>query len=146
MRQSCFQTELLFPVKLFCAAKQCKDHKWTLKFLSKENSWQNQNVELNFLFLLFCCFFFLTLHDLEQWHKQTVKRVLLTLHYGSSSFHVLSSHYLFFLFVSADVAFITTVTFLWKVSAITVVSCLPLYILKYLKRKFSPPSYSKLTS
>uniref|UniRef100_A0A672TS68 Phospholipid-transporting ATPase n=1 Tax=Strigops habroptila TaxID=2489341 RepID=A0A672TS68_STRHB len=45
-----------------------------------------------------------------------------------------------------DVAFITTVTFLWKVSAITVVSCLPLYILKYLKRKFSPPSYSKLTS
>ncbi|XP_078396036.1 putative phospholipid-transporting ATPase IIB isoform X3 [Cetorhinus maximus] len=45
-----------------------------------------------------------------------------------------------------DVAFITTVTFLWKVSAITLVSCLPLYILKYLKRKFSPPSYSKLTS
>ncbi|KAJ6664412.1 hypothetical protein lerEdw1_007069, partial [Lerista edwardsae] len=45
-----------------------------------------------------------------------------------------------------DLAFITTVTFLWKVSAITVVSCLPLYILKYLKRKFSPPSYSKLTS
>ncbi|NXN18076.1 ATP9B ATPase, partial [Indicator maculatus] len=48
--------------------------------------------------------------------------------------------------VPADVAFITTVTFLWKVSAITLVSCLPLYILKYLKRKFSPPSYSKLTS
>nr|XP_019571196.1 PREDICTED: probable phospholipid-transporting ATPase IIB isoform X2 [Rhinolophus sinicus] len=45
-----------------------------------------------------------------------------------------------------DVAFITTMTFLWKVSAITVVSCLPLYILKYLKRKLSPPSYSKLTS
>ncbi|KAG8442282.1 hypothetical protein GDO86_011181 [Hymenochirus boettgeri] len=45
-----------------------------------------------------------------------------------------------------DVAFITTLTFLWKVMAITVVSCLPLYILKYLKRKFSPPSYSKLSS
>uniref|UniRef100_A0A8C5PC15 Phospholipid-transporting ATPase n=1 Tax=Leptobrachium leishanense TaxID=445787 RepID=A0A8C5PC15_9ANUR len=45
-----------------------------------------------------------------------------------------------------DVAFIATLAFLWKVSAITVVSCLPLYILKYLKRKFSPPSYSKLTS
>ncbi|XP_034373881.1 putative phospholipid-transporting ATPase IIB isoform X3 [Arvicanthis niloticus] len=45
-----------------------------------------------------------------------------------------------------DVAFITTVTFLWKVSAITVVSCLPLYVLKYLKRKLSPPSYSKLSS
>lgn len=45
-----------------------------------------------------------------------------------------------------DLAFITTATFLWKVSAITVVSCLPLYVLKYLKRKLSPPSYSKLTS
>ncbi|XP_059974535.1 probable phospholipid-transporting ATPase IIB isoform X3 [Mesoplodon densirostris] len=45
-----------------------------------------------------------------------------------------------------DVAFITTVTFVWKVSAITVVSCLPLYVLKYLKRKLSPPSYSKLSS
>ncbi|XP_036100165.1 probable phospholipid-transporting ATPase IIB isoform X3 [Molossus molossus] len=45
-----------------------------------------------------------------------------------------------------DLAFITTVTFVWKVSAITVVSCLPLYVLKYLKRKLSPPSYSKLTS
>lgn len=49
-------------------------------------------------------------------------------------------------FSLTDVAFITTMTFLWKVSAITVVSCLPLYILKYLKRKLSPPSYSKLTS
>ncbi|RXM35067.1 putative phospholipid-transporting ATPase IIB [Acipenser ruthenus] len=45
-----------------------------------------------------------------------------------------------------DVAFIATPTFLWKVSVITVVSCLPLYILKYLRRKFSPPNYSKLTS
>ncbi|XP_077608825.1 putative phospholipid-transporting ATPase IIB isoform X1 [Crocuta crocuta] len=45
-----------------------------------------------------------------------------------------------------DVAFITTVTFVWKVSAITMVSCLPLYVLKYLRRKLSPPSYCKLTS
>ncbi|GAB5579590.1 probable phospholipid-transporting ATPase IIB isoform X9 [Prionailurus iriomotensis] len=44
------------------------------------------------------------------------------------------------------VAFITTVTFMWKVSAITMVSCLPLYVLKYLKRKLSPPSYTKLAS
>ncbi|XP_064203155.1 probable phospholipid-transporting ATPase IIB [Anguilla rostrata] len=45
-----------------------------------------------------------------------------------------------------DPAFITTPAFLWKVSLITVISCLPLYIIKYLKRKLSPPSYSKLTS
>ncbi|XP_031441634.1 probable phospholipid-transporting ATPase IIB [Clupea harengus] len=45
-----------------------------------------------------------------------------------------------------DLGFIATKAFVWKVSAITVVSCLPLYIIKYLKRKFSPPSYSKLSS
>uniref|UniRef100_S4R9I2 P-type ATPase C-terminal domain-containing protein n=1 Tax=Petromyzon marinus TaxID=7757 RepID=S4R9I2_PETMA len=44
-----------------------------------------------------------------------------------------------------DTTFITTLTFLWKVTVITLVSCLPLYILKYIRRKFSPPSYSKLT-
>lgn len=42
--------------------------------------------------------------------------------------------------------FIVTLSFLWKVSVITLVSCLPLYALKYLRRRFSPPSYSKLTS
>ena len=46
----------------------------------------------------------------------------------------------------ADVYFIATLSFLWKVSIITLVSCLPLYVLKYLRRRFSPPSYSKLTS
>ncbi|KAG7458280.1 hypothetical protein MATL_G00236500 [Megalops atlanticus] len=45
-----------------------------------------------------------------------------------------------------DIAFIITAAFLWKVSVITLISCLPLYIIKYLKRKFSPPSYSKLTT
>ncbi|CAL8298913.1 unnamed protein product [Lota lota] len=53
---------------------------------------------------------------------------------------------LFFLNEYFDLAFITTWVFLWKVSVITLVSCLPLYIIKYLKRKFSPPSYSKLSS
>uniref|UniRef100_A0A8C0L7U9 Phospholipid-transporting ATPase n=1 Tax=Canis lupus dingo TaxID=286419 RepID=A0A8C0L7U9_CANLU len=45
-----------------------------------------------------------------------------------------------------NVYFIATLSFLWKVSVITLVSCLPLYVLKYLRRRFSPPSYSKLTS
>uniref|UniRef100_A0A4W4EH53 Phospholipid-transporting ATPase n=1 Tax=Electrophorus electricus TaxID=8005 RepID=A0A4W4EH53_ELEEL len=45
-----------------------------------------------------------------------------------------------------DLSFIATGAFLWKVCVITLVSCLPLYIIKYLKRKFSPPSYSKLSS
>jgi phospholipid-translocating ATPase len=48
--------------------------------------------------------------------------------------------------VLPDLPFITTWVFVWKVLAITLLSCLPLYIIKYLKRKFSPPSYSKLSS
>jgi len=44
-----------------------------------------------------------------------------------------------------DADFIQTRDFLWKVLLITLVSCLPLYILKFLRKKFSPPSYSKLS-
>jgi len=44
-----------------------------------------------------------------------------------------------------DANFITTGPFYWKVTVITLVSCLPLYILKFLRRKFAPPNYSKLT-
>lgn len=49
-------------------------------------------------------------------------------------------------FPPTDVAFITSAAFAWKVSAVTLLSCLPLYVVKYLKRKLSPPSYSKLMS
>ena len=44
-----------------------------------------------------------------------------------------------------DESFITSGTFYWKVTVITLVSCLPLYIIKFLRRKIAPPSYSKLT-
>ncbi|XP_071038422.1 probable phospholipid-transporting ATPase IIA isoform X3 [Parasteatoda tepidariorum] len=52
---------------------------------------------------------------------------------------------LFFMKQFFDADFIWTITFLWKVAALTVVSCVPLYILKYLHRKVSPPIYAKLT-
>ncbi|CAB4002247.1 probable phospholipid-transporting ATPase IIB isoform X2 [Paramuricea clavata] len=44
-----------------------------------------------------------------------------------------------------DERFLISLNFLWKVTVITLVSCLPLYILKFLRRKYAPPSYSKLT-
>ncbi|KAM9055395.1 putative phospholipid-transporting ATPase IIB isoform 1-T2 [Megaptera novaeangliae] len=72
------------------------------------------------------------------WHWLMVVAELLSLGCYVASLAFLSKYF--------DLAFITTVTFVWKVSAITVVSCLPLYVLKYLKRKLSPPSYSKLSS
>lgn len=45
-----------------------------------------------------------------------------------------------------DQKFLVSAEFAWKVVVITLVSCLPLYILKYLRRKYAPPSYSKLTN
>ncbi|KAB0399002.1 hypothetical protein E2I00_017667 [Balaenoptera physalus] len=72
------------------------------------------------------------------WHWLMVVAELLSLGCYVASLAFLNKYF--------DLAFITTVTFVWKVSAITVVSCLPLYVLKYLKRKLSPPSYSKLSS
>lgn len=44
-----------------------------------------------------------------------------------------------------DWEFIWTTDFLSKVAAITAVSCVPLYILKFLRQKCSPPSYVKLS-
>lgn len=45
-----------------------------------------------------------------------------------------------------DANFLVSFGFIWKVLVLTAVSCIPLYILKYLRKKFSPPSYSKLTN
>ena len=51
-----------------------------------------------------------------------------------------------FVVLFSDQKFLVSTEFLWKVVVITLVSCLPLYILKYLRRKYAPPSYSKLTN
>lgn len=55
---------------------------------------------------------------------------------------------LFFIFscsLFVDWEFIWSYDFAWKVSIITAVSCLPLYFVKFLRKKCSPPSYSKLS-
>ncbi|XP_055987462.1 probable phospholipid-transporting ATPase IIB isoform X2 [Sorex fumeus] len=75
---------------------------------------------------------------LRTWHWLMVLAEFLSLGCYVASLAFLNEYF--------DVTFITTAAFLWKVSAITVVSCLPLYVLKHLKRKLSPPSYSKLSS
>uniref|UniRef100_A0A9J2PBC9 Phospholipid-transporting ATPase n=1 Tax=Ascaris lumbricoides TaxID=6252 RepID=A0A9J2PBC9_ASCLU len=43
-----------------------------------------------------------------------------------------------------DRQFVTSWMFLTKTTAITAVSCLPLYVIKALRRRFSPPSYAKV--
>ncbi|XP_018026166.1 probable phospholipid-transporting ATPase IIA [Hyalella azteca] len=69
------------------------------------------------------------------WHPLMVPAHLLSLlAYGAS---IIWMHYF-------DLAFITSTDFWWKVIVITLVSCLPLYVLKFLQRKITPPTYSKL--
>ncbi|XP_075263980.1 putative phospholipid-transporting ATPase IIA isoform X2 [Convolutriloba macropyga] len=41
--------------------------------------------------------------------------------------------------------FVTSWDFVWKTAVITLISCMPIYIMKMLRRKFNPPTYSKLT-
>jgi phospholipid-translocating ATPase len=43
-----------------------------------------------------------------------------------------------------DRQFVLSWVFLTKVVSITLLSCAPLYGLKLLRRKFSPPSYAKV--
>ncbi|XP_017858404.1 PREDICTED: probable phospholipid-transporting ATPase IIB isoform X2 [Drosophila arizonae] len=71
------------------------------------------------------------------WHRLMVLAELFSLALYLISLAVLHDYF--------DWEFIWSYDFLWKVSLITVVSCLPLYIIKFLRKKCSPPSYLKLS-
>lgn len=69
------------------------------------------------------------------WHP-----LMIVAHFLSLGFYALSIIFMHYF----DWDFIKSKDFFWKVVVITLVSCLPLYILKFLRRKFTPPTYSKL--
>lgn len=71
------------------------------------------------------------------WHYIILLAELLSLGLYIASLFILSGYF--------DPTFLWTGDFVWKVFAITLLSCLPLTIVKCLRKKFSPPSYSKLT-
>lgn len=75
--------------------------------------------------------------NVRSWHWMMVVAEVISL-----------SFYLFTLILfpqSFDAQFIQTKDFLWKVTLLTLVSCLPLYILKFLHRKIAPASHYKLS-
>jgi len=47
-------------------------------------------------------------------------------------------------FLFADLSFVTSAAFLWKTAIIVAVSSLPLYVIKFVRQRLAPPSYSKL--
>ncbi|XP_011212399.2 probable phospholipid-transporting ATPase IIA isoform X1 [Bactrocera dorsalis] len=71
------------------------------------------------------------------WHRLMVLAELFSLALYLISLAVLHEYF--------DWEFIWSYDFLWKVSIITLVSCFPLYIIKFLRKKCSPPSYLKLS-
>ncbi|KAF9167782.1 putative aminophospholipid-translocase [Actinomortierella ambigua] len=75
--------------------------------------------------------------EINTWHRLMIISEIVTLLVYMVSMVFLPTYF--------DMNFILTKTFWWKVAVITVVSSFPLYVIKALRRKFAPPSYSKLT-
>ncbi|RWS09915.1 phospholipid-transporting ATPase IIB-like protein [Dinothrombium tinctorium] len=71
------------------------------------------------------------------WHWLMIVAELISLSFYLLTLILFPQHF--------DEQFIQTRAFLWKVILLTLVSCLPLYILKFLHRKIAPPSHCKLT-
>lgn len=69
------------------------------------------------------------------WHP-----LMVVAHLASLTFYILSVVFMHYF----DWNFIRSKDFFWKVIVITLVSCLPFYIIKFLRRRFTPPTYSKL--
>ncbi|KAH9515664.1 ATP synthase subunit 9 [Bulinus truncatus] len=73
----------------------------------------------------------------RNWHWLMIVAQVFSLGIYIASLAVLKDYF--------DAQFLQTWGFVWKVLVITSISCIPLYVLKYLRKKFSPPVYSKLT-
>ncbi|KAJ3142877.1 putative aminophospholipid-translocase [Geranomyces variabilis] len=74
--------------------------------------------------------------EINTWHRYMIYSEIATVALYISSMWVLKTDF--------DLTFILTTTFVWKTAVITAVSSLPLYVIKLLKWKWNPPSYTKL--
>lgn len=72
----------------------------------------------------------------RSWHILMIISMMVSLICYVASLVVLKEYF--------DTEFIQSMAFTWKVTTITLVSCLPLYIVKCIRIKFSPPNYAKL--
>ncbi|KAJ3389301.1 putative aminophospholipid-translocase [Lobulomyces angularis] len=74
--------------------------------------------------------------EIQTWHAYMIYSEIITVLLYLFSMTILKTDF--------DLSFILTWPFIWKVTVITAVSSMPLYIIKMVKFKFSPPSYTKL--
>ncbi|KAI9294229.1 phospholipid-translocating P-type ATPase [Neoconidiobolus thromboides FSU 785] len=75
--------------------------------------------------------------NISTWHRYMIYSQIFSIIIYIASMFILKKDF--------DLNFICTFGFIWKVMAITAVSCFPLYVIKVLNRIFNPPSYTKLT-
>ncbi|KAG0167337.1 putative aminophospholipid-translocase [Apophysomyces sp. BC1034] len=75
--------------------------------------------------------------EINTWHRIMVISEIVTMLIYIGSMWLLPTYF--------DMTFILTTRFAWKVAVITAVSSFPLYIAKIIKRRYAPPSYTKLT-
>jgi len=73
----------------------------------------------------------------KTWHYIIILAELVSLSLYVLSLVILRNYF--------DPVFLWTSDFFWKVTIITLVSCLPLCILQFIRKKCSPPSYYKLS-
>ncbi|CAO1635680.1 unnamed protein product [Jaminaea pallidilutea] len=74
--------------------------------------------------------------EVTTWHTYMVLSEVVTLALYAASMTVLPEYF--------NLSFVLTTRFLWKTAVIVAVSSFPLYILKIVRARLAPPSYSKL--
>ncbi|KAI8884283.1 phospholipid-translocating P-type ATPase [Backusella circina FSU 941] len=74
--------------------------------------------------------------EINTWHKVMIIAEIATIMIYIGSMWLLPTYF--------DMTFILTSRFAWKVAVITAVSSFPLYVVKIIKRRIAPPSYTKL--
>ncbi|KAI8344670.1 hypothetical protein BC941DRAFT_464880 [Chlamydoabsidia padenii] len=74
--------------------------------------------------------------EINTWHKIMIIAEIVTMMIYFASMWLLPTYF--------DMAFILTGQFVLKTAVITAISSLPLYIFKFIRRRYAPPSYTKL--
>ncbi|EFA84483.1 ATPase [Heterostelium album PN500] len=98
----------------------------------------NNIVSITFTALILCELLNVVV-EIHRWHKYMILSLL-----GTLLIYVITM--MIPQITAFELSFILSWEFVWKVSVITLVSCLPLYVIKFISRKVDPPSYTKLSS
>jgi len=75
--------------------------------------------------------------EINTWNKWMVLSEVITMLIYFGSIFALQGYF--------DVSFVLSLGFLWRVTLVTVLSCMPIYIIRWIKRRIDPPSYTKLS-